>query len=149
MAISEICSREVIVTGPETPIMDVARLMRKYHVGNVVVTEDRQGERIPVGIVTDRDIVVGLVAQDVDVEAFSAGEVMSYDLTTVCEDDDLFEAIHLMREHGVRRLPVTNARGGLVGILAMEDVLELMAEQATDLARLVTKELERERRHRV
>jgi len=148
MPIGEFCNREVVVTSPETPIPDVARLMRRYHVGDVVIAEEREGERIPVGILTDRDIVVALVAEDVDVDKFSAGEVMSFDLTTTREEEDLSEALRIMRERGVRRLPVVNGRGGLVGILTMDDVLELLAEQASHLVTLVSNEEKREKRCR-
>jgi CBS domain-containing protein len=145
MRVGEFCSREVIVIGKEETILEAAQLMREQHVGNVVVVEERDGERFPVGILTDRDIVVELVAAGIALDAVSIGDVMSFELLTAREEDGLIDAIGQMQGRGVRRLPVVNARGTLVGILAVDDLLEIVSEQLSGLVKVIAREQQRER----
>lgn len=145
MRVAEFCSREVIIIGKEETILDAARLMRKYHVGDVVVVEERMGKRFPVGILTDRDIVVDLIAHEIPFDAVSIEDVMSFELLTVREEDSLLDTINLMRDKGVRRLPVVDERGALTGIVTMDDMLELVTEQLAGLVKSVTREQQKER----
>ena len=138
MAIGELCTREVVSAEKEMSIVAVARLMRRYHVGDVVVVERRGELVVPVGIVTDRDIVVELIAEEVALDAVSVGDVMSYELVTVPEGTDVWETLELMRRKGVRRIPVINAAGALEGIVVVDDLLEILAEELTMLARVVS-----------
>ena len=128
--------------------MEAARLMREKHVGDVVVVEERAGERFPVGILTDRDIVVQLVAAGIALDAVSIGDAMSFELATAREEDGLLDTIRQMQLKGVRRLPVVDAHGALVGILSVDDVLELISEQLSGLVTVITREQEREREFR-
>ena len=148
MSVGEYCNREVVITKKDTNICEAAKLMRKHHVGDLVVVELRGEENIPIGIVTDRDLVVEVLAQDVPLEAVTVGDVMSTDLATLREADGLWETLTQMRSRGIRRMPVVNDRGGLEGILAVDDVLELLAEGLTDLVGLVKRELKKEARSR-
>lgn len=145
MRVGEFCSREVVVVGKEETILEAARLMRRHHVGDLLVVEEGEGERFPVGILTDRDIVVELVAAEIALDAVSIGDVMSFELLTAGEDEDLFETIRRMQEKGVRRLPVVDGRGALSGILTMDDLLEIVSEQLAGLVRLITREQQKER----
>ena len=138
MAIGELCTRDVVTAEKEMSIVVVARLMRSYHVGDVVVVERRGELVVPVGIVTDRDIVVELIAEEVTLDAVSVCDVMSYELVTVLESADVWETLELMRRKGVRRIPVINVAGALEGIVAVDDLLELLAEELTLLARVVS-----------
>ncbi|UTW13971.1 CBS domain-containing protein [Marinobacterium rhizophilum] len=147
MSVGETCNREVIVIDHAQNISDAARLMREHHVGNVVVVRtEGDGSRIPVGILTDRDIVIELLARDVDLDALCVGDAMSYDLLTLNENDDVDEAIKQMRAQGVRRAPVVNVQGALVGILAVDDVIGLLSEQLSDLVALLKREQQIERK---
>jgi CBS domain-containing protein len=147
MSVGEICNREVIVIDHLENITDAARLMRRHHVGNVVVVRtEGDGTRKPVGILTDRDIVIELLARDVDLDTLSVGDAMSYDLLTLNENDEADEAIKQMRAQGVRRAPVVDSEGALVGILAMDDVIELLSEQLSDLVALLKREQQVERK---
>lgn len=148
MRVGEACNREVIVVGRDEPITGAVRLMRDHHVGDVVVVENKTGETLPLGILTDRDIVLELLAVDVDLDTVTVGDAMTYELFTADEDDELSAAVDLMRDRGVRRLPVVNASGGLIGILTVDDIIDLLAEQLHALAALVTREQHREREHR-
>ncbi len=144
MAIGEICNREVVVVTRETTITEAAQLMRQHHVGDVVVVMEQGGLRTPMGILTDRDVVVEAVAASLDPATLSVGEIMTPDLATVQENTGVFEAIRYMRDKGVRRMPVVDADGDLIGILALDDLLELLAEELGALARLIAREQNRE-----
>jgi CBS domain-containing protein len=148
MSIGVLCNREVIVTGPETSAQEAAELMRTHHVGDIVVVEERGGERRPVGLITDRDLVVELLAQRVDPAAVTVKDLMTRDLETVLEGTDFWDALSHMRACGVRRIPVVNGRGGLEGIFTFDDALELIAEGLADLVKVVGRQISREQRVR-
>ena len=144
MAVGEICNREVVIAQKALSVVDAAQLMRKHHVGDLVVVEEKNGRRHPVGIVTDRDIVVEVVAAGVNPDALKVGDIMGPEVATVRESEGLFEALRYMRGKGVRRMPVVDRDGGLVGILTLDDLLSLLAEEMTELAKLVSHERQRE-----
>ena len=148
MPISEICNREIIVVQRDDTTLEAAKLMRQHHVGDVVVVEDRGGIRVPIGIVTDRDLVVEIMAPELDHLVITVGDIMAPDLAMVKENIGLFEAIQYMRAKGVRRLPVVDFSGGLVGILTLDDLLELLAEELLALSKLVAHEQEKETQNR-
>lgn len=148
MSIGEYCNREVIIVNRDETVQAAAKLMRQHHVGDVVVVEDRSGVRVPVGIVTDRDIVVEIVATELDQTAITVGDIMASDLFAVKESADVFESIQYMRRKTVRRLPVVNDGGGLVGILTLDDVLELLSAELLDISKLIKYEQRKEVRHR-
>ena len=136
MKVGEFCNREVVIAPQDMTVLEAAKLMRQYHVGNVVVVEKRENRSVPVGILTDRDIVVELLAKEIDVSLFSIGEVMTFDLTTAWEGEDIIDTVKKMKLKGIRRIPVVNKEGFLIGILALEDLIELIAEQLSDLVAL-------------
>lgn len=149
MPIGEMCNREVVIVSKETSILEVAQLMRQHHVGDVVVVKEQGGRRIPVGIVTDRDIVIEIVAKDVDFHNLVVGDIMGLQLVTVREREGVFETMKVMRLKGVRRLPVVDEEGGLVGILTLDDLIGLLAEEMNELARLISREQAREAQARI
>lgn len=148
MSVGKICNREVVIVLRENTAMEAAQLMRQQHVGDVIVVDDLKNGRIPVGIVTDRDLVVELMSVGLEPEAVTVGDIMTADLVTVNESDDMFTAIDAMRTKGIRRLPVVNAKGGLVGILTLDDLLDVMAEDLLAFTKLVKLEHENEERSR-
>jgi CBS domain-containing protein len=148
MSVGEYCNREVVIAEKDTEIREAARLMRKCHVGGLVVVE-RQGEdTIPVGVVTDRDLVVEVLAQELEPGSLTVEDVMSLNLITARENDDLWDTLGRMRSQGIRRLPVVNDKGGLVGILTADDVLELLSEGLGDLIKLIKREIGKEAQSR-
>ena len=118
--------------------------MRQHHVGDVVVVEQRGGINVPVGLVTDRDLVVEIMAPAIDQAVITVGDIMTSDLVTVKESAGVSETIEYMRVKGVRRVPVVSENGGLLGILALDDLLELLSEELLSLSRLVRHEQKRE-----
>ena len=148
MTIGEICNRETIFVTRETSVQEAARIMREKHVGDLVVVEEKGVRRLPVGMVTDRDLVIEILAKDVNPAALTVGDVMNTDLLTAQENDDNYLTMQRMRAKGVRRLPVVDVGGTLVGIVTIDDFLDLLASELTALARLVSNEQRRERRRR-
>lgn len=148
MSVGEYCNRAVVIVTKSESVREAISLMRAHHVGDVVVVDKESGEPVPQGILTDRDIVLEILAEDVDLGAVNVGDVMSYELAVADEDASLMEVIKLMRGKGVRRMPVVNKRGALVGILTADDVIELIAEQLTDIVTLVSRESAGEMRRR-
>lgn len=145
MRAGELCIREVVVAKRETSITEAARLMRQHHIGCLVVTDDIAGHASPVGILTDRDIVIEVIAKEVPIGNVTVGDVMSFALLKVSEDEDLLDVAQRMRARGVRRVPVITAdTGELAGIIAMDDILGLLSEELSLLATLTSREAEQE-----
>jgi len=144
MPIGEVCNREVVIVQPGETVLEAAQLMRRHHVGDVVVVEERGGRRVPVGIVTDRDLVLEVMAPQIDPATVTVKDILTTDLVTIKKDAGLFEAIEYMHAKGVRRLPVVDDNGGLIGILTLDDLIELLADEMTALARLVKHEQKKE-----
>jgi CBS domain-containing protein len=148
MPVSEICNREVVVLQRGDTVLEAAKLMRQHHVGDVLVVEDRNGIRVPVGIVTDRDLIMEIMAPELDHTVITVGDIMAQELITVKESTGIFEAIQYMRQKAVRRLPIVNESGGLIGVLTLDDLLELLSEELLELAKLVKYEQQKETRSR-
>lgn len=148
MSVGEVCKREVVFVSKDNTVVEAAKLMREHHVGALVVTESEEGNPHPLGVLTDRDIVVEIIAEDLKIENLLVGDVMSFELATIGEDDGISEAIKMMKGRGVRRIPVLNSAGGLVGIFAVDDMIELLAEELSDIGQLLGNEQERERASR-
>jgi CBS domain-containing protein len=139
MQVGEICTREVICADTETTITAAAKLMRQYHIGDVIVTREEQGRRVPLGIVTDRDVVIGVIAPELNPNTLTVGDIMSTSLITAIENEDVFDAVQRMRNKGVRRIPIVQEDGGLIGILSIDDVIEILSEEMNQLARLISR----------
>lgn len=148
MKVGDACNREVVVVERNASVRDAARLMRDFHVGDLVVVESRNDRRVPVGILTDRDIVVGVLARDVETESVAVQDVMGGELVTATEEESLLDAVKRMRAAGVRRTPVVDREGMLIGILTVDDLLDLLSETLNDLSRLVSREISQEQRRR-
>jgi CBS domain-containing protein len=147
MRIGEICTVQTVYCEREETVQGAAMLMRKHHVGDLVVVEPN-GERVPVGIVTDRDIVVSVIALGLDPASLLVGDIMSDDLLTTSENDDVYETIERMRYRGIRRVPVVNSAGGLIGIVSADDLLEFLAEEMGELSRISSHQQSHEKRAR-
>jgi len=144
MTIGAICNREVITVQRDATVLHAAMLMRQYHAGDVIVIENYKDKPVPVGIVTDRDVVIELVATELDCNVITTGDIMATNLTVVKESAGVFEAIQLMTAKGIRRLPVVDDGGGLVGIVTLDDLLLLLAKEFSALTKLVTREQKNE-----
>lgn len=135
----EVCKRDVVIASRNTSLADAAKLMRERHVGSVLVVDAAAAGR-PVGIVTDRDIVVQVVAAGLDHRGMTVGEIMSTPLLTVRDEDDALVALKAMRLRGVRRVPVVDEAGLLVGIVSLDDLLEIAGDALNDVVLAINSE---------
>jgi CBS domain-containing protein len=122
--------------------------MRQHHVGDLVVVEERNGKRVPTGVVTDRDIVVEIVALNVPLENLTIGDIKCRELIAAKESDDVLEVLEQMQRHGVRRMPVTDNYGALAGIVTLDDLLEILAEELGIMVKLISREQSKEAKSR-
>lgn len=149
MSVGEFCNRQVVIARPESDIIAVAKLMRHHHVGDVVIIQEKEGEnRVPVGIITDRDLVIELLALEVNLELLTVEDVMSYELVTCRESDGIWDTLQRMQSKAIRRMVVVSDEGSLVGILTVDDLLELLAGEMAILAKVVLGQQAKERRYK-
>ena len=145
MTVGEACTRSVVTARADETIAEAARRMRDRHVGSLVVVDSEVKNR-PIGILTDRDIVVSAVAQSPDkLESLLVGDVMTGEVVTARSGETVEAALMTMRTRGVRRLPVVSGDGLLEGLLAFDDVLELMSGELDERVALVAREQKHER----
>jgi CBS domain-containing protein len=145
MTTGEVCNRHVVISKPDASLLDAAQLMKNHHVGDVVVVGDTNGQRIPIGILTDRDVALCVADRPKQLDELKVSDVMSSGIVTAPESQSLYDAVKRMQSHGIRRLPIVNAAGGLEGILTFDDIIDLLSEELADLAKLVVREHDRER----
>lgn len=138
----------VVAATPETSAAQAAHLMREHHVGSLVVVETGAASGRPIGIVTDRDLVLAVMAEGLDASIFTVGDVMSTDLATVAAGLPLFDAVDLLRRRRLRRLIVLDEAGRVVGLVAFEDLLEALVGELAALSEALRAARDRERRER-
>ncbi|RZF25691.1 CBS domain-containing protein [Paraburkholderia sp. UYCP14C] len=131
-----ICTRHVTVCERQATVLEAAQLMREQHVGDLVVIEMSGGRRVPVGMLTDRDIVLAIVAKQANPEKIFVNDVMSSPPALISEGDDLWLAASRMHLNGVRRLPVVDGAGELTGIVSLDDLLEAVSGLLSELWRV-------------
>jgi CBS domain-containing protein len=148
MSVGSLCVREVVSVTRDATVTEVAELMRSQHVGSVVVVEEVEDRQIPVGILTDRDIVVEVVATALDAGTITAGDIMTPSPLTVEMEEDMSDAVQMMCLRGVRRVPVMTASGTLAGVLSVNDLLVKYAEDMNVLSHLSARQRGREIKER-
>lgn len=146
MQVGEYCNRDVIVIARDETPLTAAWIMRKYDVGDVVIV-DRVGSRsIPLGIVTDRDITLEIVAAEVDPRSIAVIDLVLRPLITVSDKDDICACTVYMKSNNVRRAPVVDANGYLIGIITIDDIIEHFSTQLDEVASLVGRRQKYQRR---
>ena len=144
MRIGDLCSPDVHRVTAEEPLLDAVRDMHRHHVGAVIVVDRPGTSARPIGIVTDRDVMRAEITQRADVFTLSVGDVMSVDLLTLPASSELADGIELMRRRGVRRAPVLDPAGVMLGIVTLDDLLPAVAGQLEALARLLGRQARHE-----
>lgn len=147
MNIEAICSRIVVIALPGTSVHEGARLLREHHVGALVVIDSRQNSR-PLGIVTDRDMVVEVLATGVDPAKLTVGDLLTGNIVTVNASEGVPETIELMQSKGVRRVVVVDNAGALVGIVSFNDLVPYVSEALAGLSNAIIGAQAREREMR-
>lgn len=141
MNAGRVCKRGVVSVRPTDDLIAAAHVMREKHVGYLIVSDSGK----VVGVLTDRDIVVEVLAQGVDARVLKVGDVMTRDPLLIEEDQSIEAVLCHMREAGVRRVPVVDQRGTLSGVLSIDDVLERIAEELLNIAGSIRNEQRIER----
>jgi len=148
MIVFECCDREVVTIEQGASLVEAAQLMRKFHVGYVVVVDDKAMQCIPLGIVTDRDVVIEAVATELDPEVITVGDIMISPLLIVNMEADLEKTLDVMATQGVRRLPVVDEVGGLLGVVTLDGLLIKTTSVLSSFSKLIAHEKANELKHR-
>ncbi len=146
MNAGQMCKRDVVTVREFDDLTAAAQLMREKHIGYLVVVEPNIGDGTlePVGVLTDRDIVVGVVAGQVDPRSLRVGDVMTRQPVLAGESSSIESALNDMRRIGVRRLPIVGQSGQLIGVLSLDDVLDALARQMAAVSGSISHELQME-----
>ena len=134
MPVDDLARSEVVTATEQTHVSEIATTMAEEMVGSVVIVDD---DETPTGIVTDRDLALQCIAEEGETSDLTAGNVMSEDIKTVERGSGFYEAVDTMSENGIRRLPVTDDSGELVGILTTDDLTTLLADEQKGLANVI------------
>lgn len=148
MNIGKICNHNVVSADADASVLEGARLMRHNHVGSIIVTKQEGQAARPVGIITDRDLIVEVMAEEIEPNSVTLGDAMTPYPLAAREDDEPFDVLNAMRSKGVRRIPVIDDDGLLVGVLAIDDILRMISREMADLVGLIQKEYDTEVRLR-
>ena len=147
----EIGKRDVATIDHEASLGDAARLMRECHMGSVVVVREQEGKTIPIGILTDRDIVMSTTALGISPFDFLVADVMTEEVVTVQTNAPLTQVIELMKGHGIKRIPLVDEVGQLAGIITVADVIAFLSRELQALSQVYEnqREMEKEKRRLV
>jgi CBS domain-containing protein len=148
MKLKELCVLDVACCHKDATVAEAARQMRQHHTGDLVVIDESDGAREPLGIVTDRDIVMEVIAKGRDPDRTQVSQVMAVPLVVASGSESVATAIDRMRTHGVRRLPIVDDNGAVLGIITLDDLYRVLAEHTAALAAIVAKGQTRESRGR-
>jgi CBS domain-containing protein len=148
MRISELCTRAVVTCPRDASGLDVAQKMREQHVGDVVVVDERGPALRPLGVITDRDLVIEVMARGVDPSSLRAEDLITGTVVTALASELVHDAVWHMRANGLRRLPVVDDTGRLVGMLTADDVARHLAQDLVDLVRVAPLQIDAERTRR-
>ncbi|CEG55536.1 CBS domain-containing protein [Legionella fallonii] len=148
MRIGEYCNQDVITMNGEESVKAAAELMRRHHVGDIVLVDERNGQYIPRGIITDRDIVIEVVAKGIDADSLTVQDIITRPLLTVHEDESLLNCLKLMRVKGVRRLPVVNENKVLMGVISFDDITAVLSGMLFNVVGIVDRQQQIETKQR-
>lgn len=148
MKVGQYCKHRVVAIDGNADIVEAAKLMREEHVGFLVVYEQGDDIHRPVGVLTDRDVVIEIVAKDVGPHAALVKDAMTRQPLVASESDELAEVLQAMRMAGIRRVPVVDARGALTGVIALDDALDLITGLLCDISGSIKSEQRQEWRAR-
>ena len=148
MLVKDVCTPDVVCCEPQTLARDAARLMRNRHVGDLVVVNELEGERVPLGVVTDRDLTVEVLGNGRDPATTIVADFVRQPVVIAHEEEDCSQVIDRMRQNGVRRVPVVDGRGAAIGIITLDDLLRVFVNEASALLEIMEAGENRERRTR-
>lgn len=148
MKVGDYCKRAVVSIDGSTDIVAAAKLMRERHVGFLIVTQEADEMRRPVGVLTDRDIVLQVTAREVEPQSVRTEDVMTRQPLIAGESEELGDVLQAMQLSGIRRVPVVDTRGALSGIFAIDDAVDLITELLCSISGSIKSEQRQEWRNR-
>lgn len=149
MLIKSACNSDVVRVSKNASIQEAAILMKNRNTGTVIVVNDAANDLTPCGILTDRDIVMEIIADDVDINKLTVGDAMNSDLLVVEENEEIDTVIEKMVNKGVRRVPVVNSKHKLAGVVAVDDLVVLLSDELQDVARIIYNQVKSSKQVRV
>ncbi|AUH73064.1 CBS domain-containing protein [Legionella sainthelensi] len=148
MIVGEYCNRDVVVINCNESVKNAAELMRQYHVGDLVLLEEQKNKKAPIGIVTDRDLVIEVMAAGIAPESLLIKDIITEPFSSVFENDNLLDALELMHSKKIRRLPVINNDKTLVGIITLDDFIEILTENMAKVVDVIKLQQQKEAKQR-
>lgn len=140
MSLKTLMTEDVTYLPSTASVLDAAKFMTSMNVGSVIVADDES----PTGLITDRDVVAKVIALGKDAGKTKIKDVMVSPVVTISEDKDIIDATKLMSSHGIRRLPITDVKGKLAGVISLDDVILVLSREMENIATTLKKELEKE-----
>lgn len=141
MNVGRVCTREVVFVDESESLHAATELMRNKRVGSVVVCKEAGSQRVPVGMITDRDVAMAALQSAGRLSGILASQAMSRNPLVIAEEEDVADALERMRSHGVRRAPVVDTGGALAGLVSIDDLLEVLVEQLSSIVHLIARQL--------
>ena len=135
---------DVVFVDQNIPLIEVAKIMKLRKVGDVIVTKSINQKVKPVGIITDRDLVVGVLADKKSIETMCASDLMAQPITIAYDTDGIYDMIKTMKKEGIGRLPIVDEEGTLLGIITAKKLLQLLAQEFNDLINFSQKSTSKE-----
>ncbi|KTD54382.1 CBS domain protein [Legionella sainthelensi] len=148
MIVGEYCNRDVVVINCNESVKNAAELMRQYHIGDLVLLEEQKNKKAPIGIVTDCDLVIEVMAAGIAPESLLIKDIITEPFSSVFENDNLLDALELMHSKKIRRLPVINNDKTLVGIITLDDFIEILAENMAKVIDVIKPQQQKEAKQR-
>jgi CBS domain-containing protein len=139
MLLRDLCTPDVVHCTPQTTALAAAVLMRQKHVGDLVITDDLDGDQNPIGMVTDRDVVIEVLGKELDPRTVTVREIMRMPVVVARDDEDVSQVLERMKTHGVRRVPVMGAHRKLIGIVCLDDLLKQVAADVNALVDVINR----------
>ncbi len=136
MSLGNLCRREIICVDPRTTVKEAAKLMEEKNIGSTIVVQERK----PIGILTDRDILLRVMNRGLDPEKTFVDEVMTKKIVTLREDMGLLEALEMTKKKGIRRYPIVDTKGKLRGIMTLDDILYLLGKEMANVSSIIERE---------
>lgn len=140
MTIGKLCKREVITVSKEMSVHEAAGLMKKHNIGDIIIVDEENGAK-PIGIFTDRDIAIKIVAEELDPRSITIGDAVSEELLILKEYQHFQEALEMMCARGVRRAPIVDQHGKIIGIATVDDLILLLTDELGSLAKLIRRQI--------
>jgi CBS domain-containing protein len=148
MLLKDLCTPDAVCCGAQTTVRDAARLMRSKHVGDLIIVGYPERDRVPIGVITDRDLALEVIGNDLDAATATVSHLVRQPVVIANEEEDTSVALERMRVHGVRRIPVVDREGAAVGIITLDDLLRVFVRDASTLLEVMSTQQSREKRER-